>query len=376
MSRKKKTQPATLPNPLDKELRVRPGSFSPVANPDADAWEYDHRSNMGPQFGAQGTLFSVSKTPRSRVGPKGFSPARQDYVRAATAHSIYADSLAMKDKGWLESMPGDAGRLTPESAGRRKKAERQVQDVISQSTAPLPSRLEVQVLQPDSDELKSGWTDGYAAGNYMNRGKPRANASLATFEGPEYRNSKHRLQSHTLIHELGHAWSEATGRESSEYDTPEKQGVEEAYADDFANTHAPRSDKHYPNYSGHYPAAGRGEGFRESYDTARTTPFTHQEAWTRADSNPNLPGGGQKFPGMVPDENGETELGRAERAYREANPALPGMEDARPFQSKTRSAWLGRDGSKRPPHWEGLREYEDRVLNRQTEGIKATLAGR
>ena len=374
MSRKKKTQPAEIFSPREAEIGLRPGSFAKVPNPSADAWEYDHRPNMGPQFAAQGTLFSVAKAPRSRTGPKGFSPERQDYVRAAT--SIHADSLAMQDRGWLATMPGDPGRLTPESVGRRQRAQRQVQDVISQSTAPLPERLNVDVVQPDSDELRSGWSGGQAAGTYTNRGTPRATASLSTFDHGEYRNSKHKMESHTLIHELGHAWSDATGRDSAEYDTPERQGVEEAYADDFANTHAPRSDPHYPNYRGHYTDTGRGAGFRESYDSARTTPFTHQEAWTQADRNPNLPGGGPTFPSMVPDENGQTAMGRAEAAYKEANPALPGMEDARPFQSTTRNAWLGRGGSKRPPYWESPREYQDRVLNRQTESIRATLEGR
>jgi hypothetical protein len=359
MSRRKKVQPATA------EWSPRPGLYSRGPNPDANKTEYDLRSNLGQQFGSQGTLFQVSKRPRDIPGPKGFSPDRQDEVRSKT--SVYADALAMNTGGWLKTEDDDRGRLTPESLGRRRHAQRQVQDIVSRSTAPIPSHVNVGVVQPDDRHLVTagehyGWNAAGGVYKTMANG-PHAIASLATV-GPPAHGHPNRLESKSLIHELGHHYSSEMNP-GKDYSTPEGQGREEAFADDFSNLHTPRSFNN-PNYEEPYTGAGRGEGFRTSYDAARTTPTTWHEAYHSELRNPNVPGSGHDAL-ADPEDHPYWEPSKEEQA----NPTLPGMETAQDYTAKHYNVSRGFRRTK--SNYEHEYQHTTRVLNRQTQSISDQL---
>jgi hypothetical protein len=317
----------------------------------SDGYKYDLRSNIGQQHGSQGTLFSVPERPRTQAGPKGFSPARQDEVRKSLDF-VHADALALDDgKGYFTATPD--GKSSGETKGRRAKAKREVQDMIAKTSAPLPThnRLDVKVVQDDDHTLKRG--DRRAAGFFTNPISAGGNSQITVALGALKRpNDPGR--SMVLTHELGHVHSWDTYRPSSIYDTPEKQGTEEAYADDFAVTHTPQRIKGLSNHYRDYPDTGRGAGFRESYDVARTTHREQDAAIDAYIANPNVPGGGKR----------DTDESRA--AFVDANPALPGMEKAEQWAtnpSRRRSEYG-------PPHFEGPRQFENRVSNRQDAAIK------
>ena len=350
MSRKKKVQPATIDDPKHPWMRYP----DRVPNPDANKTEFDLRSNIGQQFGSQGTLFQVSRRPRSSPGPKGFSPERQDEVRAKT--SVYADALAGLENstgGWQGTDLDDRGRLTPKAMGRRRTAERKVQDIVSRSTAPIEGHVNVSVVHPDDKDLISagnayGWHGG-AGGVYKTfAGRPHAIASVDTLI-PGDDSKKNRLYSDTLIHELGHHHSAMTNPDM-DYTTPEGQGREEAFADDFSVTHRPRIHRNTPTFETPYTAKGRQTGFREAYDTARTTPTAYLHTFV----NPNVPGSAHSAAHRVGDQD----------RFMEDNPTLPGMEAAHDPTYRFASGIEG---------YEHLGPHETRVLNRQTEGIRKTM---
>ena len=270
MSRKKKVQPSAV------EKRSILGRKKRVPNPDANKTEFDLRSNIGQSEGSQGTLFQVSKRPRSTVGPKGFSPARQDEVRAKT--SINADALATRVGGRLENTvhPDGAVTQTPKSVGRRRRAVRQVQDVISQSSAPLEKNVRVGVVAPNSRELLPGGElpSHYPLGIYKRgpRGStPVVNVNHETFQPSTEPGQSNRLRSPVLLHELGHAYSHATGVKNTG-NPATKSGKAEAYADDFSATHSPPSRN--GNFMGEYPMGDRTGHFHGAYHAARNTPMS------------------------------------------------------------------------------------------------------
>jgi hypothetical protein len=352
MSRKRKTKvnPATIDDPWDSWKRYP----SQIPNPDANKTEFDLRSNIGQQFGSQGTLFRVSRRPRSSPGPKGFSPERQDLVRAKT--SVYADALAGLENsngGWLDTDVDGRGMLTPKAMGRRRGAERRVQDIVSRSSAPIEGRVNVGVVHPDDKSLTSagaayGWAS--AGGVYKTFANgPHAIAGLDSVLPGDGR-KKTRLYSDTLIHELGHHHSAMTNPDM-DYTTPEGQGREEAFADDFSATHRPRRHRNLPNNELPYTDLGRGAGFREAYDNARTTPTSFVQAFV----NPNVPGSAHSA------AHREGDQGR----FMKNNPTLPGMENAQDLTDRYVESDHGRLQG-----YESLPDHETRVLNRQTETIR------
>ena len=353
MSRKKKVQPATIDDPKYPWMRYP----DRVPNPDANKTEFDLRSNIGQQFGSQGTLFQVSRRPRSSPGPKGFSPERQDEVRAKT--SVYADALAGLENstgGWQDTDLDDRGMLTPKAMGRRRTAERKVQDIVSRSTAPIEGHVNVGVVHPDDKDLIStgnayGW-NGTVGIYKTSAGRPHAIASMDTLI-PGDDSKKNRLYSDTLIHELGHHHSAMTNPDM-DYTTPEGQGREEAFADDFSVTHRPRRRRNMPNNELPYTGLGRGAGFREAYDNARTTPTS----WAQTFVNPNVPGSAHSAAHRVGDQD----------RFMEDNPTLPGMEAAQDFTDH----WVGSTHGLLQGY-EYQDDHETRVLNRQTEGIRKTM---
>ncbi len=345
MSRPKKVQPQTLPNtPTPADRR------SAIPNPDANKTEYDLRPNMGQQFGSQGTLFQVSKRPRTSVGPKGFSPARQDAVRRR---------VTVSDASGLSVMPAKAALAHPfmdypEVTGAENHAERQVQDAISRSTVPITHPVDVNVVHKDHHRLTGigkayGWNQ--AAGGLYNSITSIATVSAHTFE-PGTGQRQNQLNSKVLLHELGHHHS-ANNNPDRDYSTAEGAGKEEAYADNFSVTHYPKAGSgQNPAFKRPYTDEGRDSGFREAYDNARTTPTSLDGAF----GTPNVPGSER-----APELSSEEVMTHIRR-----NPTIYGM---RPMATSI-------DQDARASGFKSNEAHTNNVNRRQSNAIKDQLAGK
>ena len=364
MARRKKVQPATIPDP-NYRFRYPPQ----VENPDSNTTEYDLRSNIGQQFGSQGTLFQISKRPRNVAGPKGFSPERQDEVRAKT--SLYTSRVGREIFGPVTESETEDGHPTREASGKKAHANRLVQDLIARSTAPLPDRKVGIFAWRGEDEVKRQLSHRYSempAAGMFRRESASSHMSQIDINASQFYTDPDkptRLRSEVLLHELGHHHSQETNPDK-DYSTPEGQGREEAYADDFSVRHSPQG--RLLNYQSPYPDTGRGPGFREAYDTARTAPTTWHEAWSEKMTNPNVPGSGRDALADPPDHP------YWEKTKEETSvPPLPGMENAQDFTAKNH--FIGR-GYRRPDSFEFETAHASRVINRQTQSISDQLAGR
>ena len=235
-----------------------------------------------------------------------------------------------------------------------------MQDIVSRSSAPIEGHVNVGVVNPDDSSLGQagadyGWTKPAGGVYTMGANGPHAIAgSDNVFPGED--SKKNRLHSDTLIHELGHHHSSMTNPDK-DYSTPEGQGREEAFADDFSVTHRPRRRRNIPNNELPYTDLGRGAGFREAYDNARTTPTS----WAQTFVNPNVPGSAHSAAHRVGDQD----------RFMEDNPTLPGMEDAQDFTDHWVESTHGLLQG-----YEHQANHETRVLNRQTESIRKTMEGR
>lgn len=315
-----------------------------IATPTGDlGWKYDERSNIGQQFGSQGTLFQVTQRPRTVPGWRGFSPARQDEVREKS--SVYYDPV-----------------LTPHAVTRATRS-RKVQDMVARSTAPLHPNTHILVAHPDDPGLRNAANRyGYSspvAGYFSHSQSAESERPHLTAVVSESAVDYKAGQSKTLLHELGHADSYATGRPSSAYDTPQHQGEDEAYADDFSVRHArtfqTKKERRWSGkplsfeYEGPYPDTGRGVGFREAYDRSRTEPvmFTDRYRRERAQDAWNIPG-----------INDPIEMGyqaQQHDKWREDNPTLPGMEHGFGYHARD--------------HYEMPFAFERRVRTRQDRAV-------
>lgn len=252
-------------------------------------FRFDERTNIGQSENSQGTLFQV-KRGRDQKGPKGFSPDRQDEVRELFENRdpdygppfsrIQAHQLPGQEP--LKYAPKEGGRrveLTPQSLGQKNANLRVIQDMISRSTAPLlkdpdpDNTTSVEVVQANDPNLNRPGMSGNTVGLYQNPKMYGGHRILVRTEAirPGVGASP------TLIHELGHRDSWIRGNDHAKYDTPERQGKEEAYADDFAVKHTRVKDGRALPFLGSYPTPSRmdynaGQQFRRAYDSNRTTP--------------------------------------------------------------------------------------------------------
>jgi hypothetical protein len=163
-----------------------------------------------------------------------------------------------------------------EQRGGVQANRRVVQDMISRSTAPInpQERTKINVLSGTDAEYMLGnagpgltVNGNYHPPKYGIRHVINVRDTAVHPEGPG------RLgASPTLIHELGHRDSWINKNESAQYDTPSRQGVEEAYADDFAFKHTRGFGDRKLASVRDYPTGDRGAGFRDAYDASRTSP--------------------------------------------------------------------------------------------------------
>ncbi len=317
MSRRKKVQPRTIDGQL---------------NPDVNKHEYDLRPNLGQSDNSQGTLFQVTKRPRNTVGHRGFSAERQDEVQ----RMVYITTSKDFNREVRARASGDVvDTVRPAPPEAQEQYTRAVQDAIARSTAPIASKADIRVLQPQHPELrghKGFWTEGGIG------------VSTATFKpntGPKGK----QWDSPTIRHELGHHFQLADDTTPGPY-SDEKRGDAEAFADDFMIKHSPKGNKgqdyEFTSYN------DLSDPFRSVYDASRTTPMYELQALP---SSPHV-----------------ITTGRNEHFHREVHgdstPTLPVEVNSQ------RMPW--HDPSQATP-LKTRQQHIDSVENRQINGIRQTL---
>lgn len=164
--------------------------------------------------GSQGTLFSGGET-RAGAGqpwPRGYSPERRRQV---------VHALRMTDAAQTILRTPNRGKPTPKTVGapeRRRDTNLGV-ETIARSTVPVEhlKGVEAEFGTEKAGRDRSGTYYRNISGFDVTRGHA---------QGP------------TAIHEIGHHVSDKIDRtDHAEYDTPERRGTEEAYAENYAETH-------------------------------------------------------------------------------------------------------------------------------------------
>lgn len=267
-----------------------------------NGFKFDERTNIGAAENSQGTLFHVDRG-RDQKGPKGFSPERQDQVRQMVAPDPEeAPYLESGSRISVRNLPGrtaelePSGRLSPKGRGTVKANARLVQDMVSRSTIPdLHPDQQTRIIVHGADEPIPGATGSGVVGMYNppKYGVPHTVRVLdRAVVTPEGRSGG----SPTLTHEMGHRDSFIKGNDSAQYDTPERQGREEAYADDFAVNHTRGFGDKKMTHTPAYPTPQRlvgsraGADWERSYRNNRTTPMSAPDPYiTNAKHGEQLP---------------------------------------------------------------------------------------
>jgi len=242
------------------------------------------RSNLKAKSGSQGTLFQGGKEQMTDARwPRGYTPERLHEVMGPITHG---------GQRWLAQ--GERGKERQTGPDRRDLI-----DNVARSTIPA-HHLQGLQFYPGVHLTEEG-----TIGNYRRKGT-RVGAATAT--GNQLHLAKGFADSPDAIHEIGHHVSFERADHPG-YDTPASRGKEEAYADEYAQTHyrPPRGDQYYGGvgtYADGMPGGGRTAEFYDAYHAHRGTPRVGTELRARAD---------------------------AETAHERANPTLPGLEN-RPWE--------------------------------------------
>lgn len=192
---------------------------------------WDLRTNIGPKPSSQGSLFRVadkSMYSAEKRYPRGYTPERQREVQQALPETIMGGTVVKRTSPEDQAATGRFARY-PE-------AEARVRDTIARSSIPAEHLKGL-------DRIHGNVNEG-TAGTYW---PARRELAIDLKSG-----SKDTQEAH-LIHELGHHHSEMTGEGRLQSSTlallnggaPShaeaahrlSKGVEEAYADDYAEEH-------------------------------------------------------------------------------------------------------------------------------------------
>jgi hypothetical protein len=221
-------------------------------------------TNMKAKPNSQGTLFQGGH-PRAGAGqpwPRGFSPERRDEV---------LDALVRPgNRFWMQSSRGKPaldihGNKT---LGGTKPESIRTYETIARSTVPVEHLAGLGGVS--AGQIRGPRTDGDPAGTYHRYGfggtKDRpGEPQIAIYQGMG------NASGSTPIHEIGHHVSFMAGTEHSAYDTPERKGQEEGFAENYAETH----------YRDH-----RGRPLKElqtsPWSWAKSMPEEHQGSFSRA----------------------------------------------------------------------------------------------
>jgi hypothetical protein len=244
----------------------------PVARHSESDW------HLGPQLkdkpGSQGTLFSGgTKYSSDARFPRGYTPERREEV----AGRIVAPSGHPRDEGGVRTGTrslnykdvtyGYKGSTLNPPEHVSREPIRRVVDTVARSTVPasdledksggqLTVRTGIQFAPTEGDSLGT-------AGQYH-----------AFVRHPEVHLGPGFEDKPTVIHEIGHHVSHQQGTDHSEYYNAREQGQEEAFADNYADTHY-RDRKGRPEprgtYAGGIRSPKRNETFFEAYHGMRET---------------------------------------------------------------------------------------------------------
>lgn len=249
-------------------------------------------TNLNNTPDAQGTLFSGGKRYSSdKRYPKGFTPERRDAVSQALVpkSGVYLGRNGMErhsqtfsgNRNLRDFQFGDDKQHTRSKQGLRRAVEN-----IARSTVPLEHLQPAKGFKEVRLTVDESHYDGQLAakgnaGEYWHAGMPQGGV-------PSGRNDivvqTDYADSPTVIHEVGHHASNVQMKPHSGawggYRTPGTRGLEEGFADKYADEHY-RDPKGNPaprqgTYAGGIRDETRTDGFYKQYHKVRGTEYEAQ----------------------------------------------------------------------------------------------------
>lgn len=215
---------------------------------------WDVRTNIKAKPGSQGTLFQGGSDQMTEAKwPRGYTPERLNEVLPSAAP--YKSDV----------------RDTPYEYGGSGSERRKLVDNIARSTVPGEhlQRLQFQPGTSASGMRHSGPNaDPMVPSGMYNKRRREFESHQATVKL-----LKGQADRPVAIHEIGHHASQEQGTPHSDYDTVQKRGQEEAFADNYAQEHyRPRRGEKYPGvgmYNGGDPDHVRTTEFFNAYHAHR-----------------------------------------------------------------------------------------------------------
>lgn len=225
--------------------------------------DWDVRTNLNSTPGSQGTLFSGgTKHMSDERFPRGYTPERKAEIsnamfRVDPEHNTLRDHLY-------------TGGTRADNAPKRNLI-----DTVSRSTVP------VEHLQPKAPTRQLAFWTHHRSGDGTLGDEHEGHAGHYNRAPRGFDGIRHDIvidpahtRGSTIIHEIGHHVSNLTDQPHSGVRTPETQGAEESFADNYAQTHfRDRRGKReiVPTYGGGRFAGhiDRPEEFWQSYHAHR-----------------------------------------------------------------------------------------------------------
>jgi len=317
----------------NKGTRAEPGFNPPKAKTDQHGYgkyvqrkdafgeRQTYNSRDIPQV-QQGTLFShralmaqpANKALKEqRVGPRGYSKARLDEVRAGigedrqggvrqilrprqreaadweveSGRAIQAGSSGGKEMHWTPAVNAEKHIYAPEhgiSAAKRGRDVHQawaqrgmynLMGTLARSTVPGEHLKGLSEVSIEERHPEYAGTYHY---DYKGEENPtyKVGHRIKLYANRHTDNPTDRAdQEMTMLHELGHHWSHVHSGQFGGYDTPQQRGQEEAKADSYALQHYRQDPRNKPEYGAHfdprshtYGARGQADKFEGGYQLA------------------------------------------------------------------------------------------------------------
>ena len=179
-------------------------------------------ADKGPSTGVQGKLFRDPKPVDSARYPRGYTPERMREVHR---------------------MPLE---ISSEGKAHRQRDAAMVEQMVARSTVPAGDVHPHHYYQPGGPFGANAASDNEGFSLHVVVGSPRAKgggifrsppAGTSRFGEVHIGPARGEWVGQALMHELGHSKSYSKGTPHSAFDTPRHKGQEEAYADDYAQTH-------------------------------------------------------------------------------------------------------------------------------------------
>jgi hypothetical protein len=190
---------------------------------------WDVRTNIKAKPGSQGTLFQGGSDQMTEAKwPRGYTPERLNAVH---------DEIG----------PGRPARTATGTVVPVREERRKLIDTVARSTVPLAHLQRVQfhpgVLHAEG---RAGERLGKNTAGVYHPKRIRGTEYGSEVEPAEIQIIRGESETSTAIHEIGHHVSARDRTWHSAYDTTQKRGTEEAFADNYAQEHyRPRKGEKY-----------------------------------------------------------------------------------------------------------------------------------